>query len=503
MASLGSSRIVSLLVFSIVVLLTWPTTVLVTNATESETMGCPLPCQCTTGKVDCNLAGLLEWPADLPSNTTTLILSRNHLQSLPNAAQLGRYPSLKTLVLSYNRIQYDGRGERLGHDQLENLDLSHNSISDLSFLPDLPKLRHLNVAFNQLGSGPSQPGNDTFAHNVRLQWLSLNGNPITALESGLFRRNEFLGYLSLSGLEVETLPNRLLDPLTRLQQLEIRDNHRLTELREDVFRFLGGSLRHLNLANNSLTTLPRSLRQLDALRVLNLDDNPFECHCHLFWFANWLEKRPSVVPSANMYCSDSRSGRRPLVESLWRMHCSAVRLETSTLFQHGLFGEPVVMTCNFSGNPAPSVTWVMPDRTTLRYGDNDAQSVNRSNVRLLSSGQLEVSYLDRNTAGDYACHASNALSNVTAFMRVHIEPRGFRRVQIQSIMAGFGAVGAFVLIAVIVQGFRYLMDKYVSGFSFLTDRILSVNLTTGSAGGNAATAAANASLPGLNRSAPC
>lgn len=427
----------------------------------SSTVICPSPCQCTAGKVDCTLAGLSQWPKDLPSNTTTLILTRNRLESV-SAVDLQRYPSLKTLVLSHNRIDKLDIGNVI-QDQLENLDLSFNQLSALDFLAAFPKLRHLNVAFNSLHG---KLGNDSLIHNGKLQWLSFNGNPIQMLESSMFRRNEFLGYLSLSGMEIDSLPARILDPLTRLQQLEVRDNRKLSSLKEDVFRFLGGSLRHLNLANNSLSALPRSLRQLEALRTLNLDDNPFECDCRLFWFANWLEKRPSVVPSTNMFCS----GRRPLIESLWSMHCSAVRLETSTLFQEGLMGEPIVLTCNFSGNPAPSVTWVTPNRTTLRYDPNNNADYMNGTVRLLSPGQLEVGRLDRETAGGYSCHASNALSNVTAFMKVQIEPRGFRRVQIQSIIAGFGAVAGFVLITLIVQGFRYLMDRYLARNPLLNDK---------------------------------
>ena len=441
----------------LIVFLCWPGRQLVDASTDAivdeSSSSCPLACQCTGGKVDCTLAGLSEWPVSLPTNTTTLILTRNHLTSLPGDG-LVRYPSLKTLVLSHNAI--DRVVGRVQHDQLENLDLSHNLLSgqlDAILLSGLPKLRHLNIAYNRFES----LGNDTLIHSSKLQWLSLNGNPVRFIDSGLFRRNEFLGYLSLSGLQVDAIPAKLLDPLTRLQQLDIRDNPKLSALQDDAFRFLGSSLRHLNLANNSLSSLPRSLRQLDALRTLNLDDNPFVCDCQLFWFANWLEKRPAVVPSSNMFCSG-----RPLVESLWRMHCSAVRLETSSLFQQGDYGKPVVLTCNFSGNPAPSVIWVTPDRTALRYDPLTENANQNASVRLLSSGQLQVERLDRHTAGDYACHASNALSNVTAFMRVNIEPKGFRRVQIQSIIAGFGCVAGFVLITLIVQGFRYIMDRYAN-----------------------------------------
>ena len=417
----------------------------IASAIETQ---CPMPCQCQDGKVDCTQAGLKSWPVHLPSDTTQLILSRNHLKRIP-VDGLYLYPRLKKLDVSYNQIELVDEKLQLNH--LEELDISHNAINNLEFLHGMPQLRRLDLSFNQLLGLQ----NDTFIRSTKLHWLRIDSNPIKVLPSGLFRRNEMIGYLSLSNLEVELLPARLLDPLTRLQQLEIRDNYRLDSLRDEIFYYLGNSLRLLNLANNTLSTIPRSLRQLDALRSLNLDGNPFQCDCQLFWFANWLEKRPTIIPSTGMFCTESGL---PLVESLWKMHCSAVRLETSTLFQEGFYGEPVILTCNFSGNPQPSVTWVTPDRTVLRW---PSKTPSDDSVALLSSGQLQVNTLSRQTAGDYACHASNALSNVTAFMRIEIKPKGFRQVQIQSIIAGFACVGAFVFIAFIVQGFRYLMDRLV------------------------------------------
>jgi len=435
----------------------WPSltvALLLMYIASANEVQCPLPCHCENGEVDCTQAGLKVWPIDLPANTTTLILSRNQLKQIP-VDGFYLYPRLKMLDVSNNQIEHID--EKLQLDHLEKLDLSHNAVKNLDFLKGLPKIRHLDVSFNQL----NELENNTFIRSTRLHWLRIDSNPIETLPSGLFRRNEMVGYLSLSNLEVKYLPPRLLDPLTRLQQLEVRDNIRLDSLRDEIFHYLGNSLRHLNLANNSFSSLPRSLRQLDALRSLNLDGNPFQCDCQLFWFANWLEKRPTIATSDGMYCLDSSL---PLVESLWKMHCSAVRLETSTLFQEGLIGQPVVLTCNFSGNPQPSVTWVTPNRTILQWPSTTAGDVGVDDVALLSSGQLQVNTLSRHTAGDYACHASNALSNVTAFMRIHIAPKGFRRVQIHSIIAGFTCVGAFVLITLLVQGFRYLMDRSVTLF---------------------------------------
>ena len=410
---------------------------------------CPGPCQCSPGKVNCTRAGLTSWPPWLPPDTTTLILSHNDIGQV-STEHLAPLAQLKTLVLAHNRIGSMEVSD--AQHALENVDVSHNELQDVDFASALPALRHLNVAFNRL----TVVDNDTLAANPRLRWLSLYGNPVTRLDPKALSHTELIEYLSLSALDVTELPAGLLRPLARLRQLEIRDNALLTEIYDDAFQFQG-ALQHLNLANNSLAAIPRSIRRLDALRSLNLDDNPFECDCSVFWFAHWLDKRAGLHVSQNMVCDDGR----PLLDRLSRLRCTTVRLETSTLFQQAELGQPVVLTCNFSGNPPPRVTWVTPDRTVLRWAEDTAQQDVSAlgGVMLLTSGQLQVSNLSRHTAGDYACHASNALSNVTAFMRVHITPSSFRRVQIQSILTGFGCVLGFVLITFLVQGFRYLMDR--------------------------------------------
>lgn len=417
-----------------------------THASQDQEIACPLPCKCTTNRVDCTRAGLEQVPENLNSNVTTLLLGWNRLTKI-TLESLKNYPYLKTLVLNYNEI-VSVEGE-LEHEHLESLDLAYNSVQELTFLPKFPRLHHLNLSNNDL----TELDNSTFSSNGKLLSLVIHNNPVQKLDEGTFRKNNMLAVLSIAGLEIDSLPAKLLDPLTRLQRLEIRNNSNLNHLRDEVFYYLG-NVRYLDMSHNNLSSLPRSMRHLEALRNLNLDGNPFSCDCKLFWFANWLEKRPSIATSSRMLCRDTGSA---LIESLWRLHCSAVRLETSTLFQQAPMGDAIILTCNFSGTPTPNVTWVTPDRKILRYPNSIFSQQN--NVTLVSENQLKVDQLTRSTAGSYACHASNALSNVTAFMRIQITPKGFRRVQIHSIIAGFVCVGAFVLITLLVQGIRYLMDR--------------------------------------------
>ncbi len=75
--------------------------------------------------------------------------------------------------------------------------------------------------------------------------------------------------------------------------------------------------------------------------------------------------------------------------------CSPVRLQTSTFQLEAPVGQPVVLQCNFSGNPPPLVTWTTPDNRVLRW--NDTQQHNGSDwnamddaLTLLSSDRLQV-----------------------------------------------------------------------------------------------------------------
>ena len=410
------------------------------------TASCPSKCSCTAGSVDCTGAGLTSWPTSLPSNTTLLILSRNRISSIAES-DLELYDSLTSLDLSENEIV--GFGISSLRSRLEVIDLSWNKLRELNFLPFLPNLRVLNVSFNSVNG----VDNATFSLNARLESLSLDNNPIARLEPAMFQHNAMLAYLSLSGLEISEIPAKLLDPLTHLKHVGISDNINLERLHNELFYYLG-NLKYLDLGGNGLKSVPRSIRHLHNLVYLDLDGNPLQCDCKLFWFANWHDQKPEKLYLTNgTACSD----KKPIIQQLLQLQCSAVQLETSTLFQEVVFGEAAVLTCNFSGNPAPIITWITPDHSVLSWPT--AVETNRSEISLLSSGQLQVANVSRSTAGHYTCQASNALSNVTAFMRIQITPKSFRQVQIQSIIVGFGCVFAFCFITLIVQVFRFIMDR--------------------------------------------
>lgn len=57
--------------------------------------------------------------------------------------------------------------------------------------------------------------------------------------------------------------------------------------------FCLSSCRHVDLSNNSLTTLPReTIATAPLLETLVLQANPWSCDCRMNWFFTWIQAHP-------------------------------------------------------------------------------------------------------------------------------------------------------------------------------------------------------------------
>ncbi|KAM9330860.1 platelet glycoprotein Ib beta chain [Gastrophryne carolinensis] len=65
--------------------------------------GCPSPCRCSSGIVDCSYSGLgtKSLPSSFPSSTQVIRLDQNNLKSIPNGV-LDRLPELREVYLQHN-----------------------------------------------------------------------------------------------------------------------------------------------------------------------------------------------------------------------------------------------------------------------------------------------------------------------------------------------------------------------------------------------------------------
>nr|XP_060627224.1 tsukushi [Anolis sagrei ordinatus] len=271
-------------------------------------------------KVDCSGLGAHIVPVPIPLDTTYLDLSSNHLESLNESMLTGPgYTTLVSLDLSYNTISkiVSTTFSRLRY--LESLDLSHNS---LVALPEdcfsrsplgeidlsnnlileismdvftskgqrkpinvdlsnnlislvlrhqdkaIPNIQSLNLSGNRLRNIPVLQG-------IPLRYLSLDGNPISAIGKGAFSGLKDLMHLSLNSIyDLSVISPYAFKDLPALQVLDLSNNPSLHSLDAEVFYSLG-SLQELNLSGTGVaTSLSKSmLKYLPSIKSVTLGKN--------------------------------------------------------------------------------------------------------------------------------------------------------------------------------------------------------------------------------------
>ncbi|XP_048337860.1 immunoglobulin superfamily containing leucine-rich repeat protein-like [Sphaerodactylus townsendi] len=167
----------------------------------AEARACPEVCVCVARKnysrhiADCSYQDLHAVPTSLPSNTTTLTLSVNHITSLGENSFKGLV-SLQGLWLTYNDISHVGKGTFGSLAPLKNLDLSHNQMMDFPWwdLQNLTALELLKLSNNRLEKVPLE----AFSTLKHLRSLWLNDNRLTVLFEGTFDSTPFLSLLQIN-----------------------------------------------------------------------------------------------------------------------------------------------------------------------------------------------------------------------------------------------------------------------------------------------------------------
>ncbi len=174
-------------------------------------------------------------------------------------------PSLRKLILSNNKISTSVRIFRHGSETLQTLDLSFNSLVNLSAsaFAEFPGLEVLNLKKNSL----QLIDPEAFAGLDSLNVLDLSQNGIIELASSAFKSLHRLQYLYLSSNHLSVVNPSLTTGLISLENLDLRHN--------DIIR------------------VEPLVDCEDTLTQLLLDSNPLDCSCHLKSFQDWL-KSPSI-----------------------------------------------------------------------------------------------------------------------------------------------------------------------------------------------------------------
>ncbi|KAM3861932.1 matrix-remodeling-associated protein 5-like, partial [Diretmus argenteus] len=203
-------------------------------------------------EVHCTFRSLLAIPPGLPAHTLRINLGFNSISRIPDKSLAG-LKRTELLMLHSNDLHHIPDGTFRDMKSLQILKLSYNKLKEIS--------------------SPL-----TFSGLTSLLRLHLDHNLLQHLHPRALLQLPSLRLLRLQG--------------NRLHQLHPHSLCTLSLLNTYYY----STLRHLDLANNSLTTLPGEiLMTAPLLETLVLQANPWSCDCRMSWFLSWSLAHPALM----------------------------------------------------------------------------------------------------------------------------------------------------------------------------------------------------------------
>lgn len=213
-----------------------------------------------------------------------LDLSSNQITHISAGSFLGLV-QLERLYLHANQIQSIQTGAFESLQNLLELKLHGNLLTSLPPL-SFSRLLLLDLSNNNiptLGSSNLQ--------TPHLEALKVSSLGLTSLDTTLVASLVNLHYLDISMNQLVDLPLALQqDSMKGLIRLNLAGNP-LKELKTEEFSKLSG-LQELDLSGLNLQSIPEGLLQnFPKLVHLTAAENPFNCLCPLAWFSVWLKEK--------------------------------------------------------------------------------------------------------------------------------------------------------------------------------------------------------------------
>ncbi|KAM4731195.1 matrix-remodeling-associated protein 5-like isoform 1-T2 [Anableps anableps] len=218
---------------------------LVLTLKMSRGQSCPRSCNCyQANEVHCTFRSLLTIPPGLPAHTRRINLGFNSIRKLHDKSLVG-LKRVELLMLHSNDLQH---------------------LPEFVF-KDMKSLQILKLSYNKLREISSSL---TFSGLTSLLRLYLDHNLLQHIHPRALLQLPSLRLLRLQG--------------NRLHQLHPHALCTLSILNTYYF----STVRHLDISNNSLTTLPKeSVTTAPLLETLILQANPWSCDCRMKWFLSW------------------------------------------------------------------------------------------------------------------------------------------------------------------------------------------------------------------------
>ncbi|XP_037298439.1 uncharacterized protein LOC115440480 [Manduca sexta] len=283
-------------------------------------IACPSQCICKwkNGKryVECSEKDLKAIPNALDSETQVLDFTGNDLQVLQKETfhKLGLL-DLQKIYLQRCRLQKIDNQAFKGLANLVELDLSNNYLTVI-------------------------PSNN-FVYFPSLMRLSLNNNPITSIKTHCFQHLSYLNTLELSDCKIESIEREAFSGLNHLEWLRLNGN-RLSNIQgENLFP--------------------------DTLRGINLQNNNWNCDCHLRDLHSWLMNF-NMPHAVEPICSHPERLRKRTITSVAvnELACQP-KMSPTSVFLETNAGNNVTLECLVKAIPEAKITWLYQGQVIHNY----------------------------------------------------------------------------------------------------------------------------------------
>jgi Leucine-rich repeat (LRR) protein len=235
-----------------------------------------------------------NWAVSKLRRLQHLYLQHNNITEL-NSETLAGLNSLQTLNLSYNHLEQLPDGLFYGSRGLLEIHLQNNQLFQLprTLFHRLEKLLILDLSKNMLTS--HHIDNGTFADLSVLVVLKLSHNSLTRIDTHTFKGLYYLQDLDLRNNSIGFIDDNAFQPMYNLHTLNLAEN-RLHTLSDNLFNGLKvlskltlnnnlisiiesnvfnncTDLKDLDLSSNHMTDVPEAIRSLTMLKTLDLGEN--------------------------------------------------------------------------------------------------------------------------------------------------------------------------------------------------------------------------------------
>lgn len=357
------------------------------------------------------------------------------------------------------------------------LDLSRNNLMNIE-LPPLPSLQILNISQNNIHN----LSHNAFSALPSLHTLILDRNPFSKITVPIFQQLSHLQYLSLSHLDNLVYLNRdAFRGLHSLTTLQMSDNHQLEYIHVTLFADLVNA-KMINISYNNITALhPVTFSSMNNVTT-DIQGNHLPCDCSITWLIEQDSPSPNVIDIQDMSCY--KNDRRVQISklNLEELHCGEISVLANETEYQSQIGSSVILHCDWTGNPAPLISWVTPrgnmfiyypshslvweshpsiedvkenglfhtDHTWHNTNSYHSELVEYSDrILVLNNGDLFIDYMLRSDTGVYECIVENSRNRTSVGMNLLIDTSILTEIKIWSLLIGLACAVSFFMLNLI------------------------------------------------------